>query len=205
MAGTVSHIGARQAALYVDIAAIAFDAPTSLDQETSGASIFKVKNLSITSPSSDVELINLWGEDTLDTLGSAVSATGTFQHQALDQKSWTLAKATFTAVLSHDELGSTTPNSDSIETLFHGSAAVDITDTPPFTRYVYGDSTASPMITIGTFIFVWNNGSGIANACMNNLRVTKMGDIKPTGADGHWEQDFEAVCLAKDFTHEKED
>src|SRR3990167_11125517 len=145
MAGTISHISARNAALYVDIAAITFDSATSLDQETGGGSIFKVKNLSITPPMSDVELINLWGEDVLDTLGSNVPTTGTFQHQALDEKSWTLCKATFTAALSSDELGSTTPaTGDSIETLFHGSSAIDITDSPAFTRYVYGDSTTSP-------------------------------------------------------------
>lgn len=206
MAGSVSHIQARQAALYVDKDAITFDAATSLDQEAGGASIFKVKNLTITPPSSDVELINLWGEDTLDTLGSNVPTTGTFQHQAMEEKSWTLAKVTFTALLSHDELGNTTPSTgDSIETLFHGATPIDITDTPAFTRYVYGDSTTSPRITIGTFIFVWNNGSGIKNYVMNKVIVTKMGDIKPTGADGYWEQDIEAVCLAKDASPEVED
>ena len=188
--GTTSHISARNAALYVDTAAITFDAATSLDQEQGSASIFKVKNMTLTPPSGEVELINLWGEDTLDTLGSNVPVTGTFQHQALEEKSFTLAKVTFTIVYSHDELGSTTPNGDSVETLFHGSAQVDITDTPAFTRFVYGDSTTSPRITVGSFIFVWNNGSGIANALMNKVYVTKMGDIKPTGSDGQLEQDL---------------
>ena len=34
------------------------------------------------------ELINFWGSDALDTLGSGVPATGTFQIQAFDEKAW---------------------------------------------------------------------------------------------------------------------
>src|SRR3990167_6068443 len=103
MAGSVSHIQARNAALYVIKSAITFDSATSLDQEYGSASIFKVKNLTITPPMSEVELINFWGSDVLDTLGSGVSATGTFQIQAMEEKSWGMAKATFTGVFSHDE------------------------------------------------------------------------------------------------------
>src|SRR3990167_1553429 len=200
-----SIIQARNVALYVDVAAITFDASTSLDQEAGGASIFKVKNMTLTPPSRSVEKIDLWGEDTLDTLGSGVIVTGTFQHQAKDIKSMDMAKVSFTLVYQHDEAGSTTPNADSLETLFHGSSAIDIADTPAFTRFVYGDSTTSPPISIGTLIFVWNNGAGICNAAMVNVEVTKMGDIKPTGSEGHWEQEVEAMCLAKDFALEKED
>jgi len=96
---------------------------------------------------------------------------------------------------------------DNIESLFHGKA-INITDTPAYNRYSYGDvfaAATNPPILVGNMIFVFNNGSGIVNVGMVNVRVTKMGDIKPTGADGHWEQEFEAVCLAKDFVMEKED
>lgn len=205
MAGTVSHIQTRNAALYVIKSALTFDSATSLDQEYSTSNIFKVKNLDITPPMSEVELINLWGSDVLDTLGAGVSTTGTFQVQATDEKSWTLAKASFTVVFSHDELGVTTAGANNhFEYLFHG-AGIDITDTPAFTRFTYGDQVTSTRILVGNIGFVFNNGSGIANVNMANVTVTKMGGIKPTGADGHFEQEVEVVCLAKDFSHEKED
>ena len=205
MAGTIEHIHARNAVLHADISAITFASATSLDQSQGGATIFKVKNLNITPPMSEVEKIDLWGEDLLDTIGSNVLVTGTFQHQAVDEKSWTLARVTFTLVMSGDEAGSTTPNGDSLETLFHGSSQIDVADVPAFTRMVYGDSTTSARIVVGNLGFVWNNGTQIKNCQMSKVIVTKMGDMKPTGADGHWEQDCEAVALHNNFTIENED
>ncbi len=211
MAGSVSHIHARNAALYVGKAAVDYTAALnlSIDQLTKG-SIFKVKNLTITPPMSEVEKIDLWGSDSLDTIGAGVPTTGTWQHQTLVEKSWTEARTTFTAVFSHDELGVTTaPTSavqEAFESLFLGEA-LDITDDPAFSRYKFGDiNTADQQrLRVGNLIFVFNNGSGIVNIAMANVIVTKMGDIKTTGADGHWEMDCEAVCLAQDYTMELED
>ncbi len=205
MAGSISHIHARNAALYVDSAAITFDASTSLDQEQGGATIFKVKNVIVTPPSNELDKTDLWGEDSLDTLGSNVSATGTFQIQAIERKSISLGRVRFTLVLSHDEAGSTTPNAESLEVLFHGASQIDIVDNPAFTRSVYGDSTASPPISVGNLGFVFNNGAGIVNVNMNRVEVSPTADIRPTGADGHWEQEMEAVCLAQDFVIERQD
>lgn len=205
MAGTVSQIHARNAALYVDNSAVTYATNTSMDQLTKG-SIFVVKNLVITPPVGEVEKLDFWGSDSLDTLGAGVPVTGTFQHQALVEMSWAEAKVSGTLVFSHDEAGSTTPAGDSLEVLFH-NAGIDVGDSPAFTLYNYGDmlDTGDDRILVGNLIFVFNNGSGIVNVGMASPIVTKMGDIKPTGVDGHWEQDFEAVCLAQDFGLEKED
>ncbi len=205
MAGSVSHIQARSAALYVSKSAVTYAAAVSIDQATKG-DIYKVKNLTLTPPMSEVEKIDLWGSDSLDAIGAGVPATGTFQHQALAEKSWTEAKVTGTAVFSHDELGSTTPDGNSFEVMFSNSG-LDVADIPPFTRYTYGDMVTGGKlrILVGNLIFVFNNGVGISNVAMANVVVTKMGDIKATGADGHWEFDFEAVCLAKDYVLELED
>jgi len=205
MAGTISHIHARQAALYVQKSAVTYAAAVSIDQATKG-SVFKVKNLTITPPMSEVEKIDLWGSDSIDTVGAGIATTGTFQHQALAEKSWTEAKVTGTAVFSHDELGVTTPDGNSFEVLFSNSG-LDVADDPAFTRYTYGDMVTGGelRILVGNLIFVFNNGAGISNVAMINAIVTKMGDIKLTGADGHWEFDFEAVCLAKDYVYEVED
>jgi len=205
MAGTIQHIHARNAALYVDTSAITFGAAVSLDQAQGSATIFKVKNVTIIPPMSEIEKIDLWGEDVLDTIGSNVVVTGTFQHAAMDEKSWTLGRATFTLVMSSDEAGSTTPNGDNLETLFHGSSQIDVADSPAFTRMVYGDLVTSPPILVGNLGFVFNNGTQIMNVQMVRARITKMGDMKPTGPDGHWEMDCEATCFAQDFTREVED
>lgn len=204
MAGSVSHIHTRNAVLYVQKTAITFAAAVSLDQAYGSSTSFKVKNIDFTPPESEAELINLWGSDALDTVGSAVSTVGTFQIQAIEEKAWTLAKVKFTVPFSHDEIGLTTPNGNSIEVLFSGEG-MDIADTPAFTRYTSGDFVTYTRSLIGNLGFVFNNGSGIQNINMNKVIITKMGGIKPTGVDGHWEQDCEAVCLAKDFTNEKED
>ncbi len=205
MAGTISHIHARNVALYVDNSAVTYGASVSIDQATNG-SIFQVKNMTITPPIGEVEKIDCWGSDSLDTIGAGVPASGTFQHQTLVEKSWSMGRVTFTLIFSHDEAGSTTPAGESVEVLFH-NAGIDIADSPAFTRYNYGDmlDTGDDRILVGNLIFVWNNGSGIVNCGMASPIVTRMGDIKPTGADGHWEQDCEAVCLAQDFILEKED
>ncbi len=205
MAGSVSHIHARNAALYVSKGAVTYGAAVSIDQATKG-DIFKVKNITITPPVGEVEKIDLWGSDSLDTVGAGVPVTGTFQHQALEQKSWSEAKVTFTIPFSHDEAGVTTPNGNNIQTLFH-NAGIDIADDPAFTRFTYGDlaDTGNDRLLVGNLIFVWNNGAGIINAAMASVIITKMGDVKPTGADGHWEQECEAVCLAQDFAMEPED
>ena len=205
MAGTIEHIHASNAALYVDKDAIVFGAAVSLDQAQGGATIYKVKNLTLPPPMSEIERIDLWGEDALDTVGSNVLVTGTWQIQAMDEKSWTLGKAAFTLVMSSDEAGSTTPNADNVETLFHGSSQIDVADSPAFTRMVYGDLVTSPPILVGNLGFVFNNGTQIMNVQMVRARVTKMGDMRITGADGHWEMDCEAVCFAQDFVREVED
>jgi len=206
MAGTISHIHARNAALWVNSSAVTYAAATSIDQIADIGALFKVKNLIITPPMSEVERVDLWGSDTLDTMGSGVPTTGTFQHQTLSEKSWTEAKLSGTGVFSHDELGSTTPAGDSWQVLFCGNG-LDVADTPAFTRYVYGDvnTTSQQRIRVGNIVAIFNNGTGIVNVGMANVIVTKMGDIKLTGTDGHWEFDFEAVCLAKDYVYEPED
>ena len=43
-----------------------------------------------------------------------------------------------------------------------------------------------------------NNASEKACVAMSNVFITKMGDIKSTGSDGHFETDFECECLTKD-------
>lgn len=199
--GSVSHIHKRNVVAYLNKSAITFDSASSIDQEQGSASIFRVKNLTITRPKSEIALVNFWGSDVLDTLGSGVPATGTFQIQAMEEQSWQMAKATFTAVFSHDELGSTTPNGNSFEVLL-GNAGIDITDSPAFTRYTHGDYVTNPRITVGNLAFIWNNGSGIINASMSNVLVN-INDIKI--GEESWEFECEANCLARDCVIELED
>jgi hypothetical protein len=211
MAGSVAHIHARQAALYVDKSAVTFANNASIDSIFSAGQLFKVVNMTITPPESGADLINLWGSDSLDTVGAGVPMAGTWQIQAMDQKAWTMAKVSFTLVFSHDETGDTTAPggtaTKSFESIFHGPGQA-ITSTPAATRYPYGDQVTSTRILTGVIAFVWNASTtggtnAINTAIMQNVIITKMGDIKLTGTDGHYQQDCEIVCLAKDFVQEK--
>ena len=203
MMATPSIIQARHAALYVDTAAITFDAATSLDQETGSGTAFKVKNLTVTPPKYKDEKVDLLGESA-QTIGAGIINSGTFQNAVFDQGAASEASGTCTVVLEHDEPGLTTPAGDNLFTLAAGNGT-DITDDPAFTRYTFGDSATNlTRLEIGTLIFVLNNGEGILNIVMTNVLVSP-GEIKPTGADGHWEMDWEFKCLPKDFAIELED
>jgi hypothetical protein len=48
-------------------------------------------------------------------------------------------------------------------------------------------------------LFRLDNGVDACNFLLNCLIFEKVGDIKMTGTDGHWEMDFRAKTLVKDF------
>ena len=75
------------------------------------------------------------------------------------------------------------------------------------TRYGLGTLTsgaALTQITVGVLRLFLNNGSEDVNAVGTNVHMT-IGELKPTGADGHYEAEFEAMGLAKDFFYEFKD
>ena len=78
------------------------------------------------------------------------------------------------------------------------------------TRYSIGDLSSAAgeawnRNLLGSWRFFLNNGSETFCFAMTNIVMTKIGDVKPTGADGHFEVDFEAECLPKDGAIEFKD
>lgn len=187
----VTKISARKATLKFSTSAVTFDTSTALNAETYGTlTVVSCKNLTLSKPKSEVEQIPLLGE-TAKSIGSNIPRSGTFQNVIMDEKNYSNATLTGTAVLKGDE---------DFELLATGSGTAI---TGGYTRYSYGDSTATTGArpTVGAILIDLYNGSERFSAVMCNVYVN-IGEIKPTGGDGHFEVDFELTCLPEDYADE---
>lgn len=187
----VTKIQARSGALKFSSSAITFDTGTALNAESYGTlTVVSTKNLTLSKPKSEVEQIPLIGE-TAKTIGSNIPRTGTFQNVVMDEKNYSNAVLTGTAVLKGDE---------DFELLATGTGTAI---TGGYTRYSYGDSTATTgkRPAAAAVLVDLYNGSERFSAVMTNPYVN-IGDIKPTGGDGHFEVDFEITCLPEDYADE---
>lgn len=195
----VTKFQARHLTAAYITSAVTYDASTSLEDETMTANISELKNLEITPPEQSVEQIKCAGNvaQTIGanarTVGTATGVTpGYFQNMMLHQTSATNWKVSGTALLTGDEQ------------FFHilglGTSQA-VSGSPASTRYAIGDLTSTGAKSnnlVGGIRAIYNNGSEEVTVMLTNLIVTKQGPIKPTGADGHYECDFEAECLPKD-------
>ena len=177
--------------------AVTWDNNTSIAGESFTGNINEMKDITLTFPEMSVEQVPLLG-NTAQSVGANTNsvsvATGptatNFQNAMMDVKNATNWKISGTVVFQGDE------------EFFHilGLGAGTTTATS-YTRYAVGNltSTGTPSMTLdGCLRTFLNNGSEEATFLMTNAYVTKIGDLKPTGADGHWECDMEAECLPKD-------
>lgn len=133
---------------------------------------FVAKNVTVIEPEGTV--------DKLDLLGK----TGNFQNMEFDEKPWALASITGTILQSGDEV---------LETAAFGTGT---SISMSFTRFQAGDGNRPSGVAI---LVNLADGTERVSILLNNAKITKLGDRKLSGADGHWEQDFEAVCKPKDF------
>jgi hypothetical protein len=137
-----------------------------------------IKDVSVTPPEGSVEVVNFLGED----------AAG-FQNASFEEKAFSGASIKGTMVLDSIEY---------IEPLFGGAGTQVATNT--YTRYQYGTSASGKTrVKVGAIGLALDNGTKVVGVLLNNVMLTKLGDIKMTGADGHWERDFEGMCLAADY------
>lgn len=157
------------------------------DHFASGTAIeSNVKNVTITEPEGGVEKIDLIGE----------SSSG-FQYAALDEKPFGLATITGTLVQPGDEV---------LETMGYGPAQGVPTGAGTHSRYQPGmHLTTRKRPTNVAILINLDDSTDEVSIVMNKSKITKLGDRKISGPDGHWEQDFEAVCLAEDFYVEFKD
>ena len=160
-------------------------ATTSLldSQVSSGAIESNCKNITIVEPEGAIDKIDLLGE------------TSGFQNAQLDYKPFGLGSITGTLVQPGDEV---------LEAwAFGGGTAVPTS--PTHHRYQAGDSTSGKTRIAAAFLVNLDDGTDEVTILLNNAYITKLGDRRIAGADGHWEQDFTAVCLPKDFYVEYKD
>ena len=180
---------ARETTVKIDASSdVTIDDSSTLDSAMSGATAItaKLKNVTIVEPEGSVDALHLLGQD----------ANG-FQNMELDQKPFGLAQISGTLV--HE---SAKPASgDSLELLAYGSGTAVPSGSPTHTRWQPGDGNRSAV----TFLVTLDDGTYQVNIMLHNALVTKLGDRRISGADGHWEQDFTAVCKPSDFYVEMKD
>lgn len=187
---------ARQGTSAYASGAVTWDNSTPIDNETFTANINELKDITLTPPEMGFEKIDCIG-NTAQTVGANAQTVGTatgpvassFQNQAIQQTAVGMWKVTGTQVVTGDEQW--------VDVLGLGTGQAI---TGSYTRYAFGGINADGSFdrtTIGSFRLYLNNASEELTLLLANVHVT-LGDIKPTGADGHYEREFEIICLAKD-------
>ena len=184
----VTKFSARTATIKISDSAVTFDESTLLSAETYGTgTINEAKNITVTMPKSELEMVPLLGE-TAQSIGSNVPVGNTAQNAIIDEKNWTNAIVTGTLVLDGDEI---------IEAMTSGSGTAVASAT--YKRYNLGDSASGKTrVTVGALLIDLDNGSEAVTVVLSNV-LFNIGEVKPTGADGHMEMDFEATCLPEHF------
>lgn len=178
------------------ISAVTYDASTALEDETMTSNIAELKNLEVEPPEQSVEQIKCAGNfpqtigANANTVGTATGVTpGYWQNMMMHQNSPTNWKVTGTAIFIGDE--------QFAHVLGLGLSQA-IAGSPAGTRYGIGTFTSGTAITqnvIGGIRAIYNNDSETVTVMLTSVFITKQGPIKPTGAEGHFEMDFEAECL----------
>lgn len=147
-----------------------------------------VKNITITTPDLTIDKIDCIGEST------AVVGSEVFQNQYIDEKSTGMATCTGTVILDGDE------NNWWLEAT--GATAIAVASNT-YSRYQVGSSTSGKTRTGTSAILLHlddaESSPARCNIVFNSGKFTKIGDVKTTGADGHWEYDFEFKCKTGDF------
>lgn len=202
----VTKFQARQLTVAYVTGAVTYDAGTALEDEAMTANIAELKNLEITPPEMTVEQIKCAGNyaQTIGanarTPGVATGVTpGYWQNTMMHQNSPTNWKITGTAVFTGDE---------QFSHILGVGASQATTGTPNATRYGFGTFTSGEAQTqnfLGGIRAYYENGSESVVVMLTNVFITKPGTVKPTGADGQFEMDFEAECLPRNGAIEFED
>lgn len=140
------------------------------------------KSVEITPPEGPVDKIDLLGE------------TSNFQNAELHEKPFGLAKMTGTLLMQGDEIFET----------YYGGAGTSLTSAS-YTRYQYGSSESGKTRADIAIVAYLDDGTDAVEVCLDNAKITKLSPRRISGADGHWEQDFEIICLAKDYREDIKD
>lgn len=162
--------------------------------------VIQCKDLSVEAPKGEVEKVDLLGVESTTT-GVGVPSTGVFQNAIMDEKTWSNGKISGTLILTGHNDGASATLPDFIDLATGAGQAVSTT----YHRHTFGDTTASQVrVLTGAILLNLDNAVQQITVVLNAPFVN-IGEVKPTGADGHWEADFEAECLPKEFVIEIKD
>lgn len=200
----VTIFQAKHGTVAYSSSAVTWETVLPLSSGTMTANVNEVKDCTLTIPEQEVEKIDLLGY-TVQTIGTNSGTTGsstgvvpgTFQNSMLQIKSVGNWKFEGTGVFTGDE--------QFMQVLGCGSSSAI---TGGYTRYAVGSLVAGgawSKILNGALRCYLNNGSEEATVVLTNPAVTKLGPVKPTGADGYFEVEFAAECLARDGALEYKD
>lgn len=196
MTGSCNSFRSREGTVSYATGAITWDNSTPLDNETFTGNVNELKDVSVTIPEMQYEKLDFIGNTAqtvganAQTLGIATGVVaGNFQNQAMQISSVGTWVISGTQVMTGDE------QFQDILSLGSGQAI-----TGGYTRYGVGALNSNGSFvrsTIGSLRLYLNNGSEETCVVLSNVYVT-LGELKPTGADGHYEREFTVTCLAKD-------
>lgn len=179
MAAKLIPFSARKGTFTYATSAVSITDSAALDTffgsgtEFSGA----IKDFTITPPEGDVEVTSFAGE-----------TDSGFQNQRYDEKAYTDAMVEGTMIVDDVKY---------LEELAGGSGT-SISTT--HTRWQFGDGNR---VEDGAILINCDNGTDEFSVVLDNIIITKVGDISMTDTEGHWEMGFSGKCLAEDFYLER--
>ena len=194
----ITKFQARHGAVSYATSAITWDTTAAINEE-SMTGVAEVKDITVITPETAMESVPLLGNK-VQTVGvnqrtpPALTGmmSGTHQLRALTATSIGNYKFEGTLVLTGDE--------QFIHILGLDAGIAINTNTDQ--RYAVGNLVSATgawaQDLVGSMRIFLNNGTEDMSVGMSNIWVTKIGDIKPTGADGHFEVDFSCECLPQD-------
>lgn len=181
---------ARNGYMYIgNVSGVVFSNAVSLSgafsEAASGVAIeAAVKNITITPPETSWEKQDFCG----------TNSSG-FQNQLLDEKPVGLSTITATMILGENEIISDLIMSGTANGIGYSRRQIGKGDE-------YPESTDSTYAVVVTLI---SDTTRQVSFAVDNAKITKWGDVRISGPDGHWEQDITLLCLTKDFYWEFKD
>jgi hypothetical protein len=197
----VPLIHAAQGGMYYKTDASALDFSSALNTFISADDqIIMCKDVTVTLPKTESEQVPLLGTNSTTT-GAGVLSTGVFQNALQDFKNTSNAEITATLSLTLGNDGTNAALPDFINLATGVGQAISTTHH----RHTFGDSTAGQtQVLQGVIFLAFDNGKTAGVVAMLNPTIN-LGDIKPTGSDGHYELDISGNCLPCNFVLEVED
>jgi len=143
----------------------------------------RAKNTTIAIPEGSIDKVDFLGVD-----------SNSFQNAELEEKSFSNAGISGTIVLDNVEV---------LESFYYGDGT-SATDTDVSGKTYQAGILSSSGRKESAILITLDNGSTTTskkklNFLLNNAKITKLGDVKLSGPDSHFEVDFEATCLPRDF------